>query len=208
MIKAATQFSQIFTSQHVVPSVYEKVLDEALGSDWINWELITIIDSIEQVFGVVPSQQIKDKLAAYKLFKTTDAFYHDARTFESIVLAINDRMVRPEVFELVAPEDILYAVLVLRADPKMFEREIYAYVKACMEHAGVLKYPKLLRFAQPEYPKELAVLVEQINPISATTPTDERDLVQVQSAKLRDIIDMTTAKLAASNLSDLVASLE
>lgn len=208
MIKAATQFSQIFTSQHVVPSVYEKVLDEALGSDWINWELITIIDSIEQVFGVVPSQQVKDKLAAYKLFKTSDMFYHDARAFEAVVLAINDRMVRPEVFELAAPEDILYAVLVLRADTKMFEREIYAYVKACMEHAGLLKYPKLLRFAQPEYPKGLAALVERISAIGAVTPANEHDMVQVQSAKLRDVIDMTTAKLAASNLSNLVAALE
>lgn len=194
------KFGKVFESKDVIPAVYKALLDEALGSDWIYWELITIYDSIHHTFGVTPTEDVKNKLAAIRLFETTDLFYHDARAFESIVLAVNDRMVRPGVFELVSPEDLVYALLVLHAKPDQFEREIYAYIKACMEHAGVIKYPPTLAFAQPKYTGFLAVLAEQVDPKLVPDNYDETNPVHVQSAKLRHIIEAANNKIAGAKI--------
>lgn len=177
--------------------VYQHILNKEFGTEWVDWLPETLYQEIDRLWGVVPSEEVSNKLGALKVFLTTDLFYHDASVFEHIVQAINDSPFDPDEMTLSAPDEIEFTLRILGPfDPKMFEREIVAYIRTCCEASGLLVYPPSMRFAQPEYTKpELKKAVKQIKPRMCEDCSS--DLVAQQSKKLYEVTMSAVDKLTA-----------
>lgn len=198
---------RLFTSRSIVPKAYKLLLDKELGPEWVTWLPETLYTEIEKTWGVFPSQDVSDKLMAIATFHTTDLFYHDAAAFEHIVRAVNDAVFNPNTLELSLPEEIAYAIQVLQANPKKFEREILAYIKACCKDVGLLVYPPSLAFAQPKYENELALLASKIRPENSEPSETDSPLV-VQSRKLFRAVQAIGQKLSEMDIETLMPSVE
>ncbi len=192
--------SKLFTSKHIVPAAYKLLLDSELGVGWCHWEPETVWAEIERIFKVVPTGEVRTKINAIKVFIATEVFYHDAPAFENIVLAVNDLFVDPTSFQICSPEEIVYALNVLRPienTKQDFGREIVAYVDVSCKQAGLLKYPNELAFAQPVYEGMLAEIEKMIVPkFTDPTTVDLNNIVDVQGLRLFQINSYVTEKMA------------
>ena len=186
---------------------YKLLLDRELGDDWITWLPEALYKAIYDQWGVFPSTDVSNKLNAIKTFYTTDLFYHDAPAFEHMVLAINDHAFDANTLQLSLPEEIAYAIAVLKADPSKFEREVKGYVRVCCQNVGLLVYPNALKFAQPEYEGELARMAAKIRPTSQE-PESDTDTIAVQGYKLGLVIRAIGEKLSEMSIEMLQPSIE
>lgn len=179
---------RIFTVTGVPPRVYKDLLTKEFGDAWLTWLPETLYTEIERVWHVAPSSEVANKLNAFRTFLSTDVFFTDAAAFEHIVQSINDVVVDPELLNLSTPAEILYALYMLGpVDTTKFGREVITYIRACCENFGILAYPPLLRFAQPEYSSpELKEALPKIRPALMAGADD--DIVTQQSRKLYQII--------------------
>jgi hypothetical protein len=202
---------QIFTAKHVVPQIYKTVLDEHLDRDWVFWEPETCWSEIERVFHVTPSELVANKLNALKAYLRNDLFYTDATVFENIVLATNDLFIDPAVLQVASPEEMVYAIKVLRPTREgplpAFGKEIIAYVQVACKSVGLLRYPEELKFAQPTYQAPLSMLVDQIKPIYVEKDKlDLTNIEQVQGSKLYTVELYAAEKFARMDLKNLEKS--
>ena len=197
---------QLFRAKHILPQVYKIVLDDAFGVGWIKWLPETCWSEINRKFKVVPVPEVKNKINALKVFLQTDKFYYDAHVFENIVMAVNDYYVDPDAIQLANPEEITYAVRALlplkdELNPE-FGREVIGYIRTSCRRAGMLKYPHMLQFAQPEYDSTITEHLAMIEP-EAFDPYDETNIIHVQSLKLWQVMQYVTRKISHLNLQNL-----
>lgn len=190
---------KIFKTKHILPQAYKLVLDQSMPEGWATWEPEALWAEIERVHGTRPIEEVANKINAIKTLLTTELYYIDATVFENMILAANDLMVQPSSFQMCSPEELVYGIRAFRpieTRPQSWGREIAAYVNACCQFYGLLKYPAELEFAQPQYEGELANLAKQIT-IRYTDPKtlDQKDVVAVQSNKLYHIAEYTAIKL-------------
>ena len=190
---------KIFKSKHILPQAYKLVLDQTMPEGWAAWEPEALWDEIERVHGVRPIEEVANKINAIKTLLTTELYYYDATVFENMILAANDLMVTPSTFQMCSPEELVYGIRAFRPienRPQSWGKEIVAYVNACCQFYGLLKYPPDLEFAQPQYDGELANLAKQIT-IRYTDPKtlDQKDVVAVQSNKLYHVAEYCATKL-------------
>jgi hypothetical protein len=183
----------IFTAASVQPGIYESELNSKLGKAWPAWQPETLWSEITRIYGAPPSSSAADKIGALKTLLTKpDLFFQDATVFENMILAACDLNVDPAAFQLAAPEELIVGIetwlpiAINHKTMQLFGPEIVEYIRVSCQNAGLLVYPETLRFAQPEYPEELSTFAAQIKP-SSTYPTDETDVVAVQSYKLYQI---------------------
>jgi len=179
---------QIFTATGVPPRVYRDLLTKEFGDAWLTWLPETLYAEIERVWHVQLSSEVANKINAFRVFLTTDLFYTDAAAFEHIVQSINDVVIDPELLSLSTPSEILYALYMIGpVDVTKFGREVVTYIRVCCENFGLLKYPPLLKFAQPVYgAAELNEALPKIKP--ALLPGADDDIVVQQSRKLYQVI--------------------
>lgn len=185
--------TQIFTATGVLPSVYDEALSRPEFDGWLYWEPETLWIEIERVFGTRPTQTVSDKLNALRTMRVQpDLFFHDAPTFENIILAGCGFFIDPWALQLATPEELVFGleawipIANKYGTMQSFGREIITYVQVSCERFGLIAYPEVLKFAQPEYDSTTQRLVNKISP-SSNSPTDESDIVAVQSYELYKI---------------------
>lgn len=196
--------AKIFTSKHIVPQAYVAVLDQHLESGWLYWEPATVWSEIERIFKVKPIPEVCNKINAIKVFKTTPLFYTDAPAFENVVLAINDLSVDPAVLQVASPEEMVYAIKVLKPieDRKQeFSHEVIVYIQVACRQIGLLAYPPELKFAQPKYEGALEDLAKEIKPVYVDpAKIDYTNINQVQGSKLFTVQMYSAKKFASMDL--------
>lgn len=201
--------SKIFISKNVVPEVYDKVLQDAFGSEWRTWLPETTWVEIKRHFGVDPSYEVRTKINAIRIYLTTDKFFTDAPVFENIVLAVNDMFVDPATMQLASPEEIIYALRCLkplRPAPAL-SKEVIGYVDVACRNVGLLRYPDELAFAQPDYTGELAAAVKKIHPRDIDpTKMNPKNMIEVQSYKLYQIHMYVVQKFSLMDIKALEPS--
>lgn len=199
--------ANIFKSKHVLPQAYKVVLDGQLPEGWPSWEPEALWAEIERLFKVQPIQEVCNKINAIKTLLTTELYYCDATVFENMILAANDLYVDPSTFQFCSPEELVYGIRAFRPienRPQSYGKEIAAYVNACCQYYGLLRYPIELHFAQPKYEGRLAELVEAISMKYSDPKTmDQKDVVAVQGMKLYEIAEYCATKLDQMKVEDL-----
>lgn len=183
---------EIFIRKFVPPVVYKKALDGAFG-DWYDWEPETVLQEIRRVWGVDPIEEVGEKIFALQTFGSTDLFWDDPVVFENIVLAFNDRLVDPDLWQACNPDEIAYGVTVanqIKQQDRKFSRDVIEYIRACHRHYGQIVYHPVLDFAQPDYEdpfrRELAVAVIRATRKGRLANVNDENAVEVQQAKLLD----------------------
>ena len=203
------QGEALFRSKGIWPGVYQAVLNKRFGPAWLTWEPETLWAEIKRVWKAEPSGEIQSKILATRIAMTTDLFYTDAPAFENMILAVNDVEYDPELLQLATPEEIVYGVRMLSPlRDGSFNREVTGYIRACCRRAGLLRYPDDLRFAEPQYPDNLARIVSQITTKEAGDDLDPHDTVAVQSNNLYRIQVYVNEKLAQMSTDALTPSTE
>jgi hypothetical protein len=179
---------RVFTSKNILPSVYNIMLSNKFGEQWKTWELETLWVEIEQEWGSSPTGEVRTKIGALRAFLDTDMYWNDAGVFENIVLAMNDHLVTPDTLQLASPVEIYYAMRVLNPIKQgKFTRPVIGYIRVAFEKAGILKFPELLRFAEPWYEGELATIYDSIVAKDYGDDLDETSAVALQSQKIFDL---------------------
>ena len=181
------ELAGVFRAHHILPGVYQELLSKQFGGAWLEWEPETLWSEIEREFHAQCSDTVKSKIMALRAFKLTDRFFTDAHVFENTCLAVNDLPYDIDLFEPVAVEELEYALrALLPLKKRAFSREVQGYVQACCRRDGLIKYPAMLAFAQPEPDTEYRDLIRVIQPKRNDNP-DLEDVVQVQSNRLYNI---------------------
>jgi hypothetical protein len=180
--------SKIFNSKNILPSLYAKVLTDEFGTSWIEWELETLWAEIERRWSTTLTGEVQTKISAIRVYLSSDLFWHDAGVFENIVLAVNDHLVTPDMLQLATPTEIYYAMRVLvPLRTEKFSRPVIGYIQVAFQRAGILKFPTLLRFAEPWYEGDLATIYDSIVAKDYGDDLSETDPVELQSQKLSDL---------------------
>lgn len=197
---------EIFLAKHILPQVYKTVLDDAFGPGWIHWLPETCWVEIHDRFKVDASSEVKNKINALKVFLTTDKFFEDAHIFENMILAVNDYHVDPDTLQLAQPEEITYGIRALQPlrakEGHDFGREIIGYIQTSCRKAGLLRYPHVLRFAEPTYDPAVTAHLPLIEP-KKFAPYDDTNIIHVQSLKLWQITQYVIRKLSHLDLENL-----
>lgn len=181
------ELAGVFRALHILPGVYQELLTKQFGGAWLEWEPETLWVEIDREFGAQCSDTVKSKILALRVFKLTDKFFEDVHVFENTCLAVNDLPYDIDLLEPVAVEELEYALRVLLPIKKRsFGREVQGYVQACCRRDGLIKYPPMLAFAEPEPDTEYKDTVRAIQPRKYDNLNLE-DVVQVQSNRLYNI---------------------
>jgi len=177
--------------------VYQAVLGREFGPAWLTWEPETLWAEINRVWSAAPTGEVRSKILATRACIVTDLFYTDAPAFENMVLAVNDLQYDPGEVQLASPEEMVYAVRVMSPlKDGTFGREVVGYVRTCCRKSGLLRYPDDLRFAEPEYPPDLAKYAAQIKAEDGGDNIDPTSIVGVQSDLLYRINVYVADKMA------------
>ncbi|MCK9325109.1 MAG: hypothetical protein M0P69_06400, partial [Bacteroidales bacterium] len=91
---------ELFTKPGIHPKVYYLALMKEFGSDWLEWDLDTLIAMIDDNFGVNPIADIPlNKLGSIVVLMHSDAPYTGFHTFEKVIRSFHDKPINFELRE-------------------------------------------------------------------------------------------------------------
>ncbi len=85
-------YNELFTRKGIHPKVYYLILMKQFETEWLTWDMETLINSVQDIFGVEKlSDIVANKLMTISLVLHSDAPYTGFHTFEKVVRALNDK---------------------------------------------------------------------------------------------------------------------
>lgn len=123
--------------------------DTIFGPEWLTWEIRTIRDEL-RMLGHDMDELNSQKLAAYKVSKTTIGPWVDMAIFENAGMVFNNRMPNVEIHQPLSVAECAVTVDCLRsARIVTFTEAIKKYIAACAADAELMYLPDPLSFAMP-----------------------------------------------------------
>lgn len=201
--------SALFHAENVPIIIYVRLLNSALGKDWVSWEPETLRKSISDKFHLpeaikpdVGHQPIDRVMAAIFAAKTLlgnpDVFSTRLEGFENIILAFNNHVPNFDVLEVASPAEINYGVQLaknLEPDLPKFSEDVVAYIRGCFAQYGVFSYPEALLDYEPDSQKELREHIRARAKNIDINNLNIEDVVDVQAAKLYDVENYALERL-------------
>lgn len=192
-----SDLKNVFQKKFFPPKIYGRILFGKYGRAWLEWDPQTLWMEIRDDFGAEVSDEVREKINAFRVFLTTRDFWEDYFVFEKIILAFNDRYTDTENIQVCLPEELGYGLTVANSIViRSFDREIIAYIQACCRQSGLIVYHRSFAFAQPRYEdSDLRSLVQEVRKVwdierftQITIPeSQQEDAVMLQVGKLHDI---------------------
>jgi len=176
------------------------LLTDAFGSEFIEWDPLTLNLELKNRYGFEPSENLLDMIQAGAALYTSNLFFISLETFAPTCNALNFGTVTSELFLPPDLDDVLWgcseAKIILGDlyETDGFSHNISRFVGALLDEDGIYKPPGILKFA--EYPDEHDQLSHDAFEGDATgygawqdTQNEERDMMEKwNQRKLRALI--------------------
>jgi len=146
----------ILRDKHSLATPLLLIIVDELGTEALDWETEILWEEMDRMASDIPSTN-KDKVSALALAMTTDRFYTDTNTFNSICSAIggSDFPVNFKMFDVPTLEEIIWSVHeVLLHEPisrgenlgDRFHTNVRVFMKVAISSYGFLDAPQPLEF--------------------------------------------------------------
>jgi len=154
-VKTASQWMadpQLYTTSALI------LCSDAFGSEFIEWDPITLELEIKTQYGFSPSENLLDMIQAGCSLYTSDLFFKSLETFAPLCNALNFGTVTSELFLPPDLDDILWGcseakiILGNTYDENDFSHNIARFTGALLDEQGDYTPPRILKFA--EYPED------------------------------------------------------
>ena len=90
-------YRQLFTRSGIHPKVYYLFLMKAFNTEWLEWDMGTILSSLRDIYGLSEiSDIVSNKIMCISLVLHGDASFTGYHTFEKVVRAFNDKTINFE----------------------------------------------------------------------------------------------------------------
>jgi hypothetical protein len=143
---------QLYTTSALI------LCSDAFGSEFIEWDPLTLNLEIKNKYGFEPSENLLDMLQAGCSLYTSDLFFKSLETFAPVCNALNFGTVTSELFLPPDLDDVLWGcteakiILGETYDDQDFSHNIGRFTGALLDDQGIYQPPRILKFA--EYPDE------------------------------------------------------
>ena len=123
--------------------------DLKFGPEWLTWEIRTIRDELSMQ-GHNIDELVSQKLAAYKVCKTTIGPWTDVTIFENVGMLFNNRIPNVEIHQPMSVAECAVTVECLRMCRIVtFTEEVKKYIAACAAATEFMYLPDPLSFCMP-----------------------------------------------------------
>ena len=123
--------------------------DKLFGPEWLEWEQRTTRDELK-FSGFVVSDLSAQKLAAYKVAKTTIGPWAEFSIFENVGMVFNNRFPNMDIQQPLSVAECAVTVDCLRMCRLVtFTEQVKKYIAACAAHAEIMYLPDPLTFSMP-----------------------------------------------------------
>lgn len=139
------------------PAALEMILSSAYASDWLEWDLEVVKETVRQDFGVEMPDDNMNKVAAVGFIARSPAdFFLDWNAFEKICLALNGKPPRIGSIADLDPSEMVFALSCVSILRKSLMQDgfgaaasdkVKAYCAARLFEAGLVVSPPSLQFA-------------------------------------------------------------
>jgi len=147
--------SQALRDPNLFTSSALTLLADRFGTEFIEWDPLTISMELNTEFGIEASQDLLDKIQAGCSLYTSNLFFLSLEAFNTICNSLNFGVSTGEMFLPADLDDVLWgvteaAVILGPEDFKAetFSHNIASYVGALLEEAGIMRPPAGLAFAE------------------------------------------------------------
>lgn len=130
------------------------ILIDAWGTEFIEWDPITVGLEFKADFGIDLSDGLQDRIQAACSLLTSNLFFISIETFNVSCDAFNFGSVASEVFVPADLDDVLWGVTEARIlmgddfDESEFGHDVKRYVGLVLSQAGIKRPPSTLAFAE------------------------------------------------------------
>ena len=177
--------SELLEDKNTFTTTLMAIMYQEYGTEFLDWDPLTINLSIKRDFKVTPSQDNKDKIQAGSIIIGDVSFYQDFEVFATAcgVVAMSgystDTLVPPDL------DDVAWTCLEAKLlddefSGNMFSDDIKRYVGILLDEEGIYDPPSLLDFAV--YPKGRRIS----DSLVAEDETLSKAMLSMQKDKKRD----------------------
>lgn len=137
------------------------LLVDAWGTEFIEWDPITVELELTADFGLEPDPGLMDRIQAACSLFTSNLFFISIETFNASCDALNFGAVASELFVPADLDDILWGVTEARIllgddfDTEEFGHDVSRYVGLVLSQAGIRRPPSILSFAEYDVAEEV-----------------------------------------------------
>ena len=130
------------------------ILMDSWGTEFIEWDPITVGLELKADFGVDATDGLQDKIQACCALFTSNLFFVSLETFNMTCDSLNFGAVTSELFVPADLDDILWGVTEARLllgddfDEDEFSHDIKSYTGLLLSQNGIKRPPSALRFAE------------------------------------------------------------
>lgn len=139
-------------SPQVTASVLAVICNDLLTEDFLNYEVETVVDSLQSLLGATIPEENIDKIQALQTIFTTNLFYMQVPAFMAIVDALSGDGVDFDYADMPHVEDVAWAVIeVLMLVPdedfeNLFSPDVAGFIKTLLKEEGFHTPPPSLNF--------------------------------------------------------------
>jgi hypothetical protein len=137
------------------------LLVDAWGTEFIEWDPVTVSMELEGDFGVEVPGEIQDRIQAACALLTSNLFFVSIETFMMTCDAFNFGSVASEIMVPADLDDVLWGVTEARLllgddfDENEFGHDVSRYVGLLLSESGVKRPPSVLQFAEFDAAEQL-----------------------------------------------------
>jgi hypothetical protein len=149
--------NEILFDEQTYTTVVMTILISKYGTEFLEWDPVTVGLSIKDDFGKVPPRYLMDKIQAGSALLTSDLYFKSLETFSALNDVLNLSLFDASTFVPASLDDCLWgcteAKLMLGEDyTNDYSHDIAGYVGLLLAEEGIYTAPSVLAFA--EYPNE------------------------------------------------------
>lgn len=130
------------------------ILMDAWGTEFIEWDPVTVGLELTADFGIEPSSDLQDKIQAACSLFTSNLFFVSIETFNLTCDALNFGSATSQLFVPADLDDVLWGVTEARVllgddfNEDEFGHDVKRYVGLLLSQAGIKRPPSTLSFAE------------------------------------------------------------
>lgn len=131
----------ILINEYVDPRILAIFLNKTLKDEWIPVLTSTLIDYLQDYYGIEIPQKVKDKIGAIQTMFMNDLFWDQWNIFEKCASALVNKNVRFDIIQTLEPEELSYAIKIaddLRKES--YDDEVKSYITISFIDGGSI-YP-------------------------------------------------------------------
>jgi hypothetical protein len=140
----------VFKEENADPIVLNKVLNQAYGDTWIDWEPETIFKTIQMDFGAVPTVLNKNKIMAVSALRNSSTLLDSWDAFQNLCVTFSGRIPNFHFMQYISPAEICSTLSKVKriTDSLNPGSEVRGYIAVICMNEGLCFLPDSLRVAQ------------------------------------------------------------